>query len=95
MFIAHLPVILLLISILSVLSAFLHRAELFVVGDLNIDILANTVSVNELLDITSQFGLVNLISRPTWIGLYSATAIDVCWSSSNYIASAGIIWVIS
>lgn len=78
-------------AFLSDLVCIHRRAELFVVGDSNVDLLSNSKDSIDLLEVCNQAGLTNLINKPTRFGLFSATSIDICWSNSNFISSAGTI----
>lgn len=74
-----------IITFLSDLTYVHRRAELFVVGDLNVDLLLDTTNSNDILEVCYQACLISLINRPTRFGLYSSTCIDICWTNSSYI----------
>ena len=64
-------------------------------GDMNVNLLktSRTSQVDELLLITEDHGLTQLIPEPTWITNHSKLLIDVLFCSNNDIASAGTMAV--
>lgn len=78
------------------LSTVHRRAELFVVGDINLDTLVDTTSTCDFVDLSNQFGLSNYVKCPTRYTSSSASSIDICLSNSRYIANCGtIMYVLS
>lgn len=59
------------------------QAIQILIGDLNIDLLENSTSTNEYLNILAAYGYVPTINIPTRISTTSATCIDHCFIKSE------------
>ena len=69
---------------LIALTAQYPKRELFLVGDLNIDLLdQNAPDVKKLNDLMSSLGLNQLVTEPTRITQNTSTLIDHVWTSNN------------
>lgn len=73
------------------LSCVHRRAELFVVGDINLDVSVPSTKVTEFSDLCNQFGLSNYVLTPTRFTYSTATTIDICLSNSRFIANCGTV----
>ena len=68
-----------------------ENLELYLLGDLNCDLLPDSVNANSshLLNIMDIYGLTQLITEPTRVTQYSRTLIDLCLTNSpDKLASA-------
>lgn len=68
-----------------------RRVELFVVGNINLDISIASTRRDEFLELCTQFGLTSHISTPSRYTLSTATTIDICLSNSRFIANCRTI----
>ena len=71
-----------------------ENVELYLVGDLNCNLLSDVVSNNSsyLLNINDIYGLSQRITDPTLVTQYSNTVIDLCLTNSpDKISKSGII----
>ena len=61
-----------------------ENLELYLLGDLNCDLLPDSVNANSshLLNIMDIYGLTQLITEPTRVTQYSRTLIDLCLTNS-------------
>lgn len=74
-----------------VLSAVHRRAELFVVGNINLDISIKSPKTEEFFDLCNQFGLCNYVYSPTRFTSSTATTIDICLTNSQFISNCGTV----
>ena len=69
----------------------LQKVEVFLMGDLNIDILdVGNGNVKALLNMTKQLGLRQLITEPTRYSPTKDSCIDLFFTNSDIIAKAGV-----
>ena len=71
-----------------------ENLELYLLGDLNCDLLPDSVNINSshLLNIMDIYGLTQLITEPTRVTQYSRTLIDLCLTNSpNKISNSGVV----
>ena len=70
-----------------------ENLELYLLGDLNCDLLPESVNINSshLLNIMDIYSLTQLITEPTRVTQYSRTLIDLCLTNSpDKISSSGV-----
>ena len=71
-----------------------ENLELYLLGDLNCDLLPDSVNANSshLLNIMDIYGLTQLITEPTRVTQYSRTLIDLCLTNSpDKICNSGVV----
>ena len=71
-----------------------ENLELYLLGDLNCDLLPDSVNTNSshLLNIMDIYGLTQLITEPTRVSQYSCTLIDLCLTNSpDKISNSGVV----
>ena len=71
-----------------------ENLELYLMGDLNCNLLSEVVSNNSshLLTIINIYGLTQLITEPTRVTQYSSTLIDLCLTNSpDKVSKSGVI----
>ena len=61
----------------------LKQTNIILMGDININILANENCILEYLSILSQYGFFSYLNQPTRSGLFSSTCIDHIFVKSN------------
>ena len=71
-----------------------ENLELYLLGDLNCDLLPDSVNANSshLLNIMDICGLTQLITEPTRVTQYSRTLTDLCLTNSpDKICNSGVV----
>lgn len=63
--------------------------DIIFMGDMNVDLLANTSSADDINHFCSEHRLKQLIQEPTRLGRYRNTLIDHVYSNSAYISHSG------
>ena len=69
----------------------LNKIEITLIGDLNLDILDNTnVVAKNLINMTKQLGLKQLIKKPTRYSQYRDSCLDLIFTNSDIISKSGV-----
>lgn len=80
-----------LTELFNELSSIHRRAELYVLGDLNVDTLMHSPVLIEFNDLCMQFGLSNYVTTPTRYTATTATSMDICLTNSRFISNCGTV----
>ena len=69
----------------------LNRTEIYLMGDLNIDIMdKKNPSTKKLVDLTKPYGLRQLIKHPTRYSKDKNTILDLIYTNSDFIYDSGV-----
>lgn len=68
-----------------------NNAEIYILGDFNVNLLEQSPHSLRLKEMCAVFNLYSLVNRPTRYANTSHTQIDICFTNSQFISSAGTI----
>lgn len=65
--------------------------ELYLVGDLNIDLLVNSIHSKSFSEMCAHLSLYSLVNVPTRVTMNTSSIIDICVNNCSSIISLGIV----